>query len=77
MDEKEFLQQLSEIMELEEGKLSMSACLENYEEWDSLSALGLCVFAKSKFRRNITIDQLKTFTTVRDIFDYCKNGAQG
>ena len=71
MDLKEKLEYLEEIMDYEdEGNLKADMLLEDIEEWDSLSSLSLTVEVKKKYGNNLTTEEIKTFKTVQDIFDY-------
>lgn len=67
---EEKIRKLEEIMDLEENELSLDSVLGDIEEWDSLSALSLVVFAKSELGKQLTSDVLNQFKTVRDICDY-------
>lgn len=71
MQEKDFLEKLEEIMDLEEGQLSMDAKLDDYEEWDSLSALGLTMFAKKELDKVISTEDLQSFVLVKDVYNFC------
>ena len=61
---------LEEIMELEEGELDINSQLEDIEEWDSITKLALMAAIKKKNNKVITVDELKSFQTVKDICDY-------
>lgn len=70
MSNAEKLAMLEEIMDLDEGTLSLSDPLEKYEEWDSLAKLSLIVEAKKLFDKVMNVDEIREFKTVEDI---CKN----
>lgn len=70
MTQQEKLELLEEIMELDEGTLAMDSVLDDFEEWDSLSKLSLMAEAKKQFDKNLTVEEIKTFTTVSDVCDY-------
>lgn len=61
---------IEEIMDLDEGTLSMEDVLDDYEEWDSLSKLSLIATAKQKFNKVLKAEILREFKTVQDICDY-------
>ena len=70
MSERKFIQTLEEIMDLDEGELEMDSKLDDFDEWDSLSALGLTVYAKKNLGKILTTEKLQTFVYVKDIFDF-------
>lgn len=61
---------LEEIMELDTGDLDLNDSLENIEEWDSLTKLALMAEVKKKCNKTISVNELKSFKTVKDICDY-------
>lgn len=69
MSEKEKLELLEEIMDVEEP-LTLEMCLEDIEEWDSLATLGLAAKVRAMDGRNLTADIIKSFVTVKDVCDY-------
>lgn len=71
---KTFLEKMEEIMDLDEGTLSMDSKLDEFDEWDSLSALGLTVFVKQNFEKVLTTSELREFVLVSDIYKYCYGG---
>ena len=66
MTEKERIELLEEIMDLDEGTLSLDSELKDYEEWDSLTALTFISELDSRFGRKITGEEIKAFVTVKD-----------
>lgn len=70
MNAEEKIEFLEEIMEIEEGELTEDLQLEGLEEWDSITKLSLMAAIKKKNNRVITVDELKSFRTVKDICDY-------
>ena len=64
------LELLEEIMELEEGELSLDMKLEDLEEWDSLTKLALMAAIRKLMGKTISVDELKAFKTVQDVCDY-------
>ena len=67
---EEKITMLEEIMDLDEGTLSVNDALEDYDEWDSLSKLSLIATAKKKFGKILTTDIIRKFETVQNICDY-------
>lgn len=66
MNEKERIELLEEIMDLDEGTLNLTDELSSYEEWDSLTALTFISEMDSRFGRKITGQEIKSFVTVKD-----------
>lgn len=69
---EEKIAMLEEIMDLEEGSLSLEDNLGEIEEWDSLSKLSLIAEAKHSFQIVMKAEDIKAFQTVRDICEYLK-----
>lgn len=61
---------LEEIMELDEGELSLDMKLEDMEEWDSLTKLALMAEIRKLMGKTISVEELKAFNTIQDICDY-------
>ncbi|MCI8454784.1 MAG: acyl carrier protein [Lachnospiraceae bacterium] len=61
---------IEELMDLDEGTLSLEDRLEDYEEWDSLSKLSLIAETKKKFNKVLSTDELRNFISVKDICDF-------
>lgn len=66
MTEKEKLALLEEAMELDEGTLSIDDVLEDYPEWDSISALSLIALVDEKFGKILDGQTVKKFEKVSD-----------
>ena len=66
---EEKIAMLEEIMDLDEGTLSVDDALEDYEEWDSLSKLSLIAEVKTQFGKVLSTDSIRSFKTVQDICD--------
>lgn len=66
---QEKLTMLEEIMELEEGTLSLEMNLEEIEEWDSISKLSLMAESNAMGKK-LTAAEIKEFKTVGDICDW-------
>ena len=64
------LELLEEILEADEGTLKVEDCLEDIDEWDSMSKLYLVSYVKKEMNMRLTVDEIKNFKTVQDICDY-------
>lgn len=53
-------------MELDEGTLSIDDVLEDYPEWDSISALSLIALVDEKFGKILDGQTVKKFEKVSD-----------
>ena len=69
MSNEEKITLIEEIMDLDEGSLTMNSVLQEFEEWDSLSKLSLIAEAKQEFGVVLNTDMIQQFVTVRDICD--------
>ena len=68
--EEKVIEMLEEIMELDEGTLTMDSSLNEIEEWDSIAKLALMAEAKKSWKKALTVDELKKFQSVKDIYQY-------
>ena len=66
MSEKEKIELLEEIMDLDEGTLKIDDELANYEEWDSLTALTFISVMDERFGKTISGDDIVEFGKVSD-----------
>lgn len=69
MTVQEKLARMEEIMELDEGELSPTDSLADYEEWDSISILSYIAFMDSEFHKLVKGADVKKFITVQDALD--------
>ena len=67
MDIKEKLGLIEECMDLDEGTLKLEDILDEYEEWDSVTALSIIAMVDEQFHRTLSGDALKEAKTVSDI----------
>ena len=72
MTEKEKITLLEEIMELNEGTLSVDDVLEDYVEWDSITALSLIAMMDEKFHKTVSGADIKNMKTVSDVLEAMK-----
>lgn len=70
MTTEEKIAMLEDIMDLDEGTLTLDSVLDDLEEWDSLSKLSLIVEAKQQFNKVLLAETIRSFKTVNDICDY-------
>lgn len=70
MSYEEKIKLLEEIMDAEEGSLSLDMQLNEIEEWDSLSKLSLIVEAKQNFNKILNAEEIRSFKTIKDICEY-------
>lgn len=67
MSEREKLELLEELLELEEGDLSPEMELSEIEEYDSMAKLGLIVLMDEEFGVKLEGKTIRDFETVGDI----------
>ena len=67
MNEREKLALLEDMLELDEGDLTMDKALDDIDEYDSMAKLSLIVLMEDEFGVKLTGDVIKGFETVGDI----------
>ena len=67
MTDREKLALLEDMLELDEGDLTMDKVLEDIDEYDSMAKLSLIVLMEDEFGVKLTGDVIKGFKTVGDI----------
>lgn len=67
MTEREKLARLEDMLELDEGDLTVDKVLDDIEEYDSMAKLSLIVLMDDEFGVKLTGDVIKGFETVGDI----------
>lgn len=67
MTEMEKIAKIEEIMDLDEGSLSADSVLEEFDEWDSITALSIIAMMDETYGKTITGAEVKGFKTVGDI----------
>lgn len=70
--EEKVIEMLEEILELDEGELTIDTDLSEVEEWDSISKLALMAEIKKNWKKNLTVDEIKKFQQVKDICEFLK-----
>ena len=67
MTEREKLALLEDMLELDEGDLTVDKALDDVDEYDSMAKLSLIVLMEDEFGVKLTGDDIKGFETVGDI----------
>lgn len=67
MTEREKLALLEDMLELDEGALTVDTVLDDVDEYDSMAKLSLIVMMEDEFDVKLTGDVIKGFETVGDI----------
>lgn len=67
MTEREKLALLEDMLELDEGDLTVDKALDDIDEYDSMAKLSLIVLMEDEFSVKLTGDVIKGFETVGDI----------
>lgn len=70
MNVEEKIALIEEMMDLDEGMLKEDSVLEEFEEWDSLSKLSVMAEVKKRTGKKLTVNEINTFETVKDICRY-------
>ena len=66
MTEKEKIALMEEIMDLDEGTLTLDSVLDDIDEWDSVAILSYITEVLDKFGKTVKGSEVKKFVTVRD-----------
>lgn len=69
MTEKEKLELLEDMLEVDEGSLASDMNLDDIDEFDSMAVLSLIVLFEDEFGKKITGKEIKSYTTVADILN--------
>ena len=67
MTDQEKIELLEDMMDLDEGDLSLDTDLSDLEEWDSMSKLSMVVLAQKEFNKTLSVEEVNSFETVADI----------
>ncbi len=67
MTEREKLAMLEDMLELDEGDLTVDTALDDIDEYDSMAKLSLIVLMEDEFGVKLNGDMIKGFETVGDI----------
>ena len=72
MSEKERIELLEEVMDVDPGTLEKDSVLADFEEWDSLTALTLISEMDARFGKKLSGEEVKGFKTVADVIAVMK-----
>ncbi len=67
MKKQDFVEKLEELMELDEGTLSIDSDMNDIEEYDSMALLSIIAFVDRTFKKTLKADQLAEVTTVESL----------
>lgn len=70
MTQEEKLELLEEVLDMDKEDIDVTMNLEEMDEWDSLSKLGLMEEVKTRLNKRLTVEEVQKFKTVQDIIDY-------
>ena len=70
MTQEEKLELLEEVLDMDKEDIDVTMNLEEMDEWDSLSKLGLMAEVKTRLNKGLTVEEVQKFKTVQDIIDY-------
>ena len=70
MTQKEKIEMLEDMLELESGTLQPETALNSIEEYDSMAKLSLIVMCDDEFGKKLNGEELSSFKTVKDILDF-------
>lgn len=69
MKEKEKLELLEDMLEVDEGSLTPDMNLDDIDEFDSMAVLSLIVLFEDEFGKKVTGKEIKGYKTVSDILN--------
>jgi acyl carrier protein len=69
MTNKEKLNQLEELLDIEKDTLSEDMELRELEQWDSMAVIALIAMFDDMFEKVVTPAEVKNFKIVKDIID--------
>jgi acyl carrier protein len=73
MEESKFLENFCTIFDdVEIGELSMNTHFKEFDEWSSLTALGLLAVVSDEYNVELNNDDIKNAVTIQDIFNIVK-----
>ena len=75
MNKSDFLVELEDILQREDS-CNESDNLNDYEEWDSLSKMSIMAYYDKNFGVKLSLNDLKTVTTVSDLIKLAGNKIQ-
>lgn len=66
MNKQQFLEELTEIMQLDKT-ITENAVLVDFPEWDSMAYLGIISFFDMEFSINVSVEDLRKIQTVEQL----------
>jgi acyl carrier protein len=69
MTPESFLQEFSEILEIEVSEISLDTKLADLSIWDSINVLGYMMLVDEKMGRQVDPESVKVAQTVSDLYD--------
>jgi acyl carrier protein len=69
MGKKEFIEELVEILEIEDGDINEETNLKELQEYDSLAVLSIIAFVDENFSKTLVTEQLNSITTVKSLME--------
>lgn len=69
MDTQVFLEQMKDILDIENGELSLDDEFKSLDEWSSLAALSLIAMIDEEYEVTLTGNDIRGATTVEDLFN--------
>ncbi|GAA0611124.1 hypothetical protein GCM10009422_02500 [Brevundimonas kwangchunensis] len=69
MSPETFLQEFSEILEIEVSEISLETKLSDLSIWDSINVLGYMMMVDEKAGRQVDPDSVKNAETVGDLYN--------
>lgn len=77
MTESQFLREIEEILELDEGKLLGDEKLTNLEDWNSLAVVSFIAMVDEKVNLTLNARKIQDCTTVRDLMSLLGGSISG
>jgi acyl carrier protein len=65
----EFIEKLSEVLEIEDCEINPTDIFRDYDEWDSLAYLSVIAFLDEEFDIQIEEAEFKKLITVEDLYN--------
>jgi len=69
MTNKEKMNLLEELLDIEKDSLSEETLLEDLDEWDSMAVITIIAMFDDEFEKVLTAKQVKAFESIKDIID--------
>ncbi|MBP9018154.1 MAG: acyl carrier protein [Paludibacteraceae bacterium] len=66
--EKEFIEKLREVLEIEDHEINMSDEFRTYDEWDSLAYLSLIAMLDEEYDIQMEEAEFKKLRTIEDLY---------